>query len=358
MRRAIFAILTILACVAAARALVVVDSVDGTPMMMASVFDANGTIVGMTDDYGNLPDCELPVTVRYIGYQPLFVNEHHADTLRMTMTAYLLPEVSVVPTDRPVTRMVVYVREYATLASKADTIDCYFDYMGNFQWAKGKVKTFKGSDRNFRRSSTDYRGYRRLHTAEKDTILPAEEDDVDFLQLETLMSVPYEEIRESWTKGAPADQTDTVRGVAGFEKLRFNTSATYNIVEDLLADKEDHRWTPWFLKLLGLTTEFTAFKQSYVYPAEKSGIHQPETLLAHTFAMEATGRGKWFKKAFRSDDAVELRFYYEIYPVEVVYMSADEWREFKAAPVPDEFRIPALAPELPDYILDNLKAAR
>lgn len=47
----------------------------------------------------------------------------------MASENYSLPEVSVVSGERPITRVVSYVREYSTGATSTDTIQMFSEYM-------------------------------------------------------------------------------------------------------------------------------------------------------------------------------------------------------------------------------------
>ena len=162
---------------------VVVDSADGTPLPLATVFNRCGTIVGMTDANGNMPNLvnpALPLTIRYMGYNPLIIDSLNADSLPMTASAYELPEITVQPVDRPVTRMVVYVRQYASMTTSTDTVDMYADYMGDLRWARKGVKKFKRWDGRLTRTSP-VRAYVHKSNATTDSIgFPSQEEFEEF----------------------------------------------------------------------------------------------------------------------------------------------------------------------------------
>lgn len=331
---------------------VVIDTEEQSPLPMASVFNSNGTIVGTTDDNGFLPqlkNSDFPLTLRYLGYDPVSVASPDVDSVRMSVSVFELPELAVGPVNRPIVRMTAYVREYASMTTSNDTVDMFLDYMGAVNWTTEKVKSFKQSrDGAFRRSSERVRGYSRHISAERDSIMFPSEEDIAILSLESMISIPTEPVRE--------EGPDTVEGKYGIERLSVRTPGQYRIVTDALADKKNHSWSPWFLKLLGLTTEFTRFQKSLVYPADTSGVHRPETLLANTFTLEAIARGKWMKKMLNSEEPVSIKWYYEIYPTGVEYLSVEEWQAEKQNSEPVELTVPASAPPLSPTVLRNIEA--
>lgn len=202
MERTILSIITILIGLVV-HAQVVVDAEDGNPLVLASVFNSKGTIIGMTDENGHLPEMNpsfLPLTVRYMGYDPLTVCSLKADTLRMTPTSFSLPEIAVGPVDRPVARMVVYVREYASMTTSRDTLDMYLDFMGEVKWTRDKVKKFKDGDRKMKTTSP-VRGYMRRHGSGVDSIAPPNTEDIRDLSWDFLIDPPGAPVLESWVDG-------------------------------------------------------------------------------------------------------------------------------------------------------------
>ena len=110
---------------------IVVDGSDGSPVIGATVFSSSGLILGATDADGNTPDVNegsYPLTIHSLGYKE-GIAATPGDTLMMDAAAYDLPPVTVMPGERPITRVVCYVREYSTGATDRDTLKMYSEYM-------------------------------------------------------------------------------------------------------------------------------------------------------------------------------------------------------------------------------------
>lgn len=78
-------------------ATVVVDSVTGTPLPRASVFDRIGKLAGIGNDKGELPalsDEDYPITVRFMGYISAIVPQA-ADSIMLRQSVAELPEMVV-----------------------------------------------------------------------------------------------------------------------------------------------------------------------------------------------------------------------------------------------------------------------
>lgn len=92
----------------------IIDSKSHTVPSMASVFDKNGKLVGMTDNNGNTPQLSIsnyPLTVRYIGFAPITIQKPTDEVLTMDEIKYELPELTVGGETRKTLHLVCYMRE-------------------------------------------------------------------------------------------------------------------------------------------------------------------------------------------------------------------------------------------------------
>lgn len=343
------------ACLAEART-VVVDGTDGSPLAAASVFDAGGVMIDLTDADGAFSTPQA-ASVRCMGYMPAAVTAG-TDTLRMSPVPYELDELAVRPADRDVMRMVCYVREYMGLDTDSTQIGVYADYMVDYMLPLKKLKKFK--ERRTPRVLRQRNVMKRITPGRPDSIAAnADASDISWLTLATL---------PGHKDGTPEMLPDTLRGRCGTatEAGKHGLMTVYKVTPekvtvmcDPLADTKDHRISPWIFKLFGMTVDFNELSSLDAYVANERGELRPEDLLMRTFTMEALGRGKVFKWAFGSKTPMRMRSYFEIYPVERTYLSVEEARECeKEVPTATEFVIPDYAMPLDAATLDMIEKAK
>ena len=305
-----------------ARGISVVDDGDGVAVAGASVFGRGGIILGMTDADGHLDglsDEDFPVTVKCLGYETALASADQTE-LRLSPVSYELHEVEVTPADRPVMRLVCYIREYSGAATATDTVQLYSEHMADFFIPVAKVKKFKAQTRPRVLNS---RLYARSRTRDgRDSVYrPGTREDamswVDMLEL------PVADVKESDALRAGAG-SDIRQGKYWIKQRSRKTDNMYAFTVDYLADKKDHRMSPALFKLLGFTLDFNELNTSWAYRPNKEGIYTPRDLVYGTVTMSVRGRGKWVKKAFNSDTPVDINELFEIYPVETEYLTVEE----------------------------------
>ena len=159
----------------------VLDADDNTPVGGATIFSSSGTIIGLTSDKGkfeaDVNEKNLPLTVRLLGYEPAEITKVVDNSkIFLNRKSFELNEVVVSSTERPVTRIVCYLREYITAVAAGDTMIMFNEHMADFMVAGKKVKGFKPFDKpRFLRT----RAYSRTAYADgRDTIYrPKYRDD-------------------------------------------------------------------------------------------------------------------------------------------------------------------------------------
>ena len=101
------------------------------------------------------------------------------------------------------------------------------------------------------------------------------------------------------------------------------------------------------MKLIGFTTECNQFYITQTYRVNDKGVYQPKDLLEASYVMQAEGRGKFIRKALKSDKPVVLRCMVEMYIVDRDYFTKEEAKAaYKNKPTDVKFEIPSTVPPL------------
>lgn len=320
---------------------IVVDETDSTAIISASVFDASGNMVGMTSQDGSLPCLSpdaYPITVRNIGYEPLTIATP-VDVAAMHAHVYELPDLILDgETSRDVLRLTCYIRGYGSLISAGDTVSQFTEYVCDYFIPRKKIKKYKGRTTPRVLAQQTYVRYANadgLDSIAKNTY----NDDMSFLFLASLDSATI--IEPDRLRGA--DKTivaDTINGKHGIQQIYRKTDNAFTIYRDGLAGKKGHRWSPWVLKLLGFTIDFTEMYLSKSYQPSTNGIHKPEDMTNATFAMHALGKGKFIKKIFEKKDPIDMNTLFEVYVTDREYLTLQDAQDMEENP-PEIDRITA-----------------
>lgn len=304
----------------------VVDKEDSSPLAYATVFANSGVIIGLTDDDGKIEvqsANDFPVIIKCLGYEP-FICYSNETCAEMAHSTYSLKEVTVTPVDRPVVRVICYIREYVSGATGTDTVMNYNEHMGDFFLPlRKKVKGFKAkSSPRFLTSNL----YSRMSNSDGlDSIFVPEYRDDSFcweMMVNMPSGVPETDKIKSGAK------TDSIPGKHGIKHIfRKNDSSLYSIQTDYLADSKNHKISPFIFKLLGFSIDFDELQGSWVYKANNKGRYTPADIVSGTFSLSVLGRGKWIKKAFNSDTPIQMYSFYEIYPTDIEYLTVQEAKD-------------------------------
>lgn len=343
-------LLLLISMVARAEILKVVDAEDSTPLKAATVSSKSGVIIGLTDDNGEIKisnQSDYPVRISYLGYKPANYTGGGQGVIKMVSTVYDLKEVVVDPKDRPVERIVCYMREYISASTDMDTTLYFNEYMADFFIVKGKVKGVKTQNKPRLLSS---RRYAKISNREVgDSIYKP--DNVDpAMAWAQIVSLP----EDSFDPVAVIGENKTYGSVNGKywlkEQIRINPATVMRTV-NMLADYKDHSISPLIFKMLGFTLDITECTGTWLYKKGENGVCYPDDLLMGVANLKVLGRGKWIKKAFKADDAVDIYASYEVYPVEVEYLSAQEAKEvMKERPTDVKITVSPNALPLPEGV--------
>lgn len=353
----IFLLLTAVASIAGGatpKRVTVIDSADSSAVAGATVISGRGLILGMTDGHGNAtydPARDLPLTIQSIGYEQADLNAA-CDTLRLIPALYQLGEVSVGTEERPISRVLCYAREYASSATTTDTMQLFSEYMAEMFVAPPKTKGYKSGDGRLRPLNVER--YSRLANASGlDSIArPSENDEIVVLSfLEYIAEIPSEPLAENERIAAGAT-ADTIAGKYYAQSIIRKTPHFYTVTEDMLSDHKDHHWSPWFLKLMGITSDFHECSRSLAFAVgEEYDIH---SLVSESYNMRFTCTGKLMKYLLHTKDAIDINCYIELYPVDITHHTVMEYKEMRKArnpePISPPLELPPISPAVANFV--------
>ena len=325
----------------------VVDATDHSPVSAASIFDASGNMVGFTWSDGvfsEIPTTAYPVTIRCMGYEQLVIERPENKTWEMTPIAYEMEEVVIVPVKRNILKQTFYVREYFSMSSETDTVTFFSEHMADRFVPTSKDAKFGGNSKLRILESRQYAHYQLFGqdsiTTDPESMFPSMATIFEPIDKEIPVPKSFKE-QENTTK------FHEVPGKSGMELIAKQNDQTFTISVDALADTKDHKISPWPLKLLGFTMEINQAYVTQTYRVNDKGVYQPKDLLEFSMVMQADGRGKYLRKALKSDKPVVIRCMVEMYIVDRDYFTKEEAKAaYKNKPTDIKFVIPSTVPPL------------
>ena len=337
----------------------IIDATDKTPISSASILDASGNMIGFTFNDGifsEIPESAYPITVRCLGYEQLVIERSENKTWEMTPTAYALEEVVIVPAERNIMRQTFYVREYYSMYNSSDTITFFFEHMADRFVPNSKDAKFRGkSSLRILKSNS----YSRYKVSEKDSVVANPKSAIPSLL--TILELSDKEVSapESFKETGKAVKLYEKTGKSGVSLIQKQNDRTFTMIGDLLAEDEDHKYSPWPLKLLGCTMEFNQLYLTHVYRVNDKGIYLSKDLEEASFIMEADGRGKYLRQALESDKPIIIRYLIEFYIADRDYLTKEEAKKkYKNKPADVDFVIPSTVPQLNEATLRLVERAK
>ena len=325
----------------------VVDAVDRSPIYAASVFDAAGNMIGLTNgdgDFSNIPETAYPLTIRSIGYEQIVINSPENNTWMMLPMSYQLSELVVVPVKRNILKQTFYVREYFSMYAEHDTVNFFIEHMADRFVAATKDAKWNGST-SLR--IVDSRGYSRFKSPQKDSV--AVDLEPAFPSMLLLLDLEDEQVNApaSFKGQAGVNKLHSESSKSGMSLVQRQNAYTFSMTSDLLAEHKDHTFTPVPLKLFGMTMEFKQMINNQTYRVNNEGVYLPKDLIEGSFVLEADGLGKKFKNLLNTEKPVNIHSLIEIYVVDCDYLSKEEAKaESKNKPDYVEFVVPSTVPPL------------
>lgn len=326
----------------------VVDGGDNSPVVGATVIGKSGIILGQTDNNGHIVvsnRADLPITIRCLGYE----QEEYSgasDTIALIPADYQLSEVVVSPAERPITRVVCYGREYCTGVTGSDTMQLYCEYMAEAFVVDGKVKGYKKSDSDLKVKNTKM--YARIaHGDGRDSIFrPKKEDDVVLLAwFPYIASFPEKQVAMPQTLIDGAE-TDTIMGKYGPKVMYLKKNKTFTRAINFLSDYKKGEWTPWFLKLIGMTVDVKSMTVSESYAVNDRGAYGLYDFISAAYNIHMLARGKVIKMAMGTSEPIDMDSFFEIFPEEITHCTVEEYKELRSDKDPLPFKTPTDLPPL------------
>ena len=325
-----------------AKVYTIADSIDNSPIVGVTFIGKSGVIAGLTDNNGSidLNLSEFPASIKCIGYEDKTINGI-CDTIWMQPLSYELKEIIVTNKERPVIRVLSYVREYSSGISGKDTLQLYCEYMAESFLAYEKTKGYKSCDAKL--TAKGVKRYARISKDGIDSIFcPSYKDDItDLSWFDFIAFIPTDKdtnIPEKIIRGA---ETDTIHGKYGPKFMFKKKNGLFTKTADVLSDKKDRKWSPWIFKLLGMTVDIESGTWTLSFNDNGTDKLSIYDFNRGCYNIHLTGRGKWLKKAFGTKEPIEMNTYIELYPVEITHCSIAEYKEAK-----DDFTaIPFIYPD-------------
>ena len=189
-----------------------------------------------------------------------------------------------------------------------------------------KVNGFKKGDRSLKPRAI--KRYARFANSDGlDSVTkPSNSDNVSSLSFYNLLvGLPYNTFPET-DRIKAGSKIDSVMGkYSTFARYR-KTDSNYIVSYDKLANSENHRESPMLFKIFGMTMDIDRMQSTFVYHATSDSVYDTEDFILNSGNIHALAKGKMFKWLLGKKD-IELDCYAEIYPVEIEYMTIDEYKE-------------------------------
>ena len=324
----------------------IIDKETGNPIAGVTAFSDKGVILGISNSLGEVDlggVKNFPVTIRSIGFNPV-VCDRPTKEIRLTHAEYQLAEVIVTPDDNMVKHVVCYLREYVSSTTHCDTTLHYNEHMVDFFLTDKKIKKFKPS-KGPRILSSKLRT-RKIYNDGRDSVfIPDAYDDTFSIPL-SVLRIPSGVIPPKYCH--PEGNEDTPGPKIKGMLLGF----------DVLADKKNHTWSPWQLKAIGCTTDVTEAQMKLIVRPRADCTFLEEDVQSLTLDTRMLAKGKIVKWMFDSKTPIDIRNYYELYPVEVTYLTPEEAKDLQKNPPATLIKkAPAALPLTPGmrYIVEHAR---
>lgn len=357
MKRLLLSIIVSTAFVEAVAQTKVVDRSDGSVVPFASVITADGRLLGMTDEQGLLPaeaDTVAEFSIRHLCYETFTAgaSDRKRGLIELTPQVYDVGSVTVRNSPHDYLRMRSYRRFY--LSDTKDSVRNYTESIVDYYMPLKKKPNKKNSFIKTRAA----RNYGIVKRAGRDSIYynekprqPRSEREAEELFMGNMLLIndkKYSRINRS-------ANVDVMNG-KHWPKAVYRRNADVTTFQcDQLADKKDHSYGFWGLKLLGITMEISEAVVTEMYRTNAANIFGLPDMIGRSLAMTVTIGHKSMAKTYGSK-FVSMKSNMEMYFIDMAYMSEAEARAEKEEPLTGiNFEVPAHAPK-PGVAIEKLKA--
>ncbi|MDE7426853.1 MAG: hypothetical protein K2M79_03540 [Muribaculaceae bacterium] len=331
----------------------VADSITRSALAGVSVFDRNGTLVGICDSRGRMPyvsETSYPLTFRCIGYKEKTVRRPPTSAILLSESLTELPEFKFISRRQKVLYIPAYIREYSTLSTYTDTVYMFREKMVDFMIVPDKSVRYRGWSVPRTNKSRSY--YRFSNADGLDSVSDKCNNHFtwsDWVGLTSVHPLPPE--LAGVTTG-----TQTVMG-------RYSPSETWNrendritIDLDILAENSGRRWVPTLSAFFKDNLDFECFRMKLLYDNIVNDSISPENLTAYSYNLETRGRGHKMFMFHKVDEPFFVSTYAEVYILDKEYISVKEAKKRERSN-PEiagmaDFDIPSTAPALHSSVIE------
>lgn len=330
--------------------LVVADSVTRLPLSNASVFDRNGNLVGICSAKGLTPyisENNLPVVVRYMGYNEKKIGNMDSDTVFLSETSFQLPELVVSARQNKILHVLGYVREYSTLSTYTDTVFLYREKIVDFMLPNEKTRRFKGWSKPRIIQSRSY--YRFTNAEGLDSV--SDECDYHFSWSDWVGIVPEMDLPVLLREKEYG--TDTLYGKYSPTEIWIKSPDKILIDVDVLADTASRKWVPNLSNFFRNNLDFEDFRVHLLYDGAVGNLIAPIDLKGFSYNIESRGRMREMFLFNRLNQPFFVSTYAEVYILDKEYITMKEARQWEKQsfdlddiPVYDLVDAPPLQPDI------------
>ncbi len=339
-------ILSVLNMTGLAHNAVVADCETRKPLPNATIFDRQGNVIGICNSKGKMPyisDMDLPITVRYLGYEEKTIYTAPDDTIFLNEVFTELPEVIVRSRQHKVLHMLAYIREYSTLTTYSDTVFLFREKMADYMLTPDKKMKFKGWYGPRTLKSKSY--YRFTDAKGTDSVSDKCSHHFswsDWIGVVTSPKIPAH--LRSVDYG-----TDTLRGKYSPTEvwLRNNDKVTVDV--NVLADTTSRKWVPNLSIFFRNRLDFEHFRIRFNYGNVVGDSISPMDMTGYSFNIESNGRGHEMFMFNHVNEPFFVSTYAEVYILDKEYITvkdAKRWERLNLDTSDIEIIEPAEAPEL------------
>lgn len=304
---------------------IVFDSATHIPLPNASIYDKDGTPVGLSNRNGavpKIPHSLYPITVRYLGFNDKTVMFGDKDTILLSEKVSELPEVVVKSGRQRLLHILAYVREWSTLATYTDTIFLFREKMVDYMLPSDNKIKFKGW--SYPRVLTSKSYYRFTNNNGLDSVSDASQHHFswsDWIGIPPEVSMPLR-IRNCQISA------DTLCGKFSPTEIWHRSNEQIRVDVDVLADTVSRRWVPGLTSFFQTGMDYEKFKLTFNYDNVMGDTISRLDLARFSFSIESKGRGREMFRFNKINEPFFVSTDAEIYILDKEYITVREAKKW------------------------------
>lgn len=331
---------------------IVVDSATNVALPNASIYDKDGTPVGLSNSKGVIPKIarsRYPITVRYLGFNDKSVMYGSNDTVFLSESVSELPEMIVESSRHRVLHILAYVREYSTLSTYTDTIFLFREKMVDYMLPSDTKVKFDGWSSPRVLTCKSY--YRFTNNNGLDSVSDTSQHHFtwsDWIAIPPEVSMPMR-IKSSRISA------DTLFGKYNPTEIWRRNNDRIRIDIDVLADTISRKWVPKLAYFFRRGLDYNKFKVSFNYDNIEGNSLSGFDLDGYSFSIESKGRGREMFRFNKINEPFFVSTNAEVYILDKEHITVKEAKKWEKRDFDvDEIGIyePMDAPQLSAAILD------